>query len=156
MVILIYFLFVSVSNAYFDRYAIPLILLLLLFLVPIEVKNTLGLQFVFAGFFIVLFSFSVVENLDYFNWQKKRFEAIYYLHEKGASDFEIDGGFEFNGWVKKNSAYPTDVKKSWWWVVDDKFIVCAKPISEMHLDTLFVFQRYLPFEMDTIYVYSRP
>lgn len=155
-VILIYFLFVSVSNAYFDRYAIPLFLVLLLFLVPVKVNNTIGLKIVFAGFFIVLFSFSVVENLDYFNWQKKRFEAIHYLHEKGVSDFEIDGGFEFNGWVKKNSAYPTDAKKSWWWVVDDKFIVCAKPISEMQQDTLFVFQRYLPFEMDTIYVYSRP
>lgn len=151
-----YFLFVAISSAYFDRYAAPLIFLIILFIVPtykIELKRSIKL--IVVSFILAVFLFSTIENLDYFNWQKQRLKAICYIHSNGISDEQIDGGFEFNGWVKKDNAYPTDKTLSWWWVVKDNYIVSAKQIAGTTVDSFFVYQRYIPFRKDTIYVLNK-
>jgi hypothetical protein len=152
LVALSYFLFIAVSNAYFDRYALPLILLLLLFVIPVQIASSSTVNITIAAAVFVTFLLGVIENLDYFNWQKKRAEAITYIYNKGALSEEIDGGFEFNGWVKKNNIYPSDTTKSWWWVVNDKYIVSAKAVEGTQIDTTFVYRRYLPFVNDTVFV----
>ncbi len=151
-VALVYLLFIAVSNAYFDRYALPLILLLLLFIVPVQVVSSRIVNVAVMTVVIITFLTGIIENLDYFNWQKKRAEAINYLYDKGVSPYEIDGGFEFNGWVKKDNRYPSDTTKSWWWVVDDTYIVSAKAVAGARVDTTFLFRRYLPFQNDTLLV----
>lgn len=155
LVALAYLLFIAVSNAYFDRYALPLILLLLLFIVPVQAVSSHPVKITITAVVSVTFLLGVIENLDYFNWQKKRAEAINYIYSKGASPDEIDGGFEYNGWVKKNNIYPSDTTKSWWWVVEDHYIVSAKPVEGTRAETTFVFRRYLPAQNDTLFVLKR-
>ena len=155
LVALIYLLFVAVSKAYFDRYVLPLFLLVLLLAVPnnADIKRTT--KIITVSVLFLIYASSLIQNLDYFNWQKKRAEAINYLYSKGANHNEIDGGFEFNGWVKKNNIYPSDPTKSWWWVVDDKYMVSAKAINGTSVDTAFIYQHYIPFQKDTVFVLSR-
>ncbi len=155
LVALLYFLFVAVGNAYFDRYAIPLLLLLLLFIVPPKSHATSSTKYVLVVLLSISFTYSLVVNCDYFNWQKKRLAAIQYLQSKNIPSHDIDGGFEFNGWAKTNNTYPTDPRKSWWWVVDDKYIISPKPSSGMHIDTLLTYRRYLPPGIDTLLVLRR-
>lgn len=150
-----YLLFISVSNAYFDRYVLPLALLIFLFMLPSLGELKRRTKVVSTGLIFLIYTLSLIENLDYFNWQKKRLAAIRYIYAKGASADEIDGGFEFNGWVKKNNRYPSDKTKSWWWVVDDKHIVSASRIENTRTDTAFVYQRFIPFKKDTVFVLSK-
>ncbi|MDD5572016.1 MAG: glycosyltransferase family 39 protein [Bacteroidales bacterium] len=152
--ILLYFIFVSINKAYFDRYALPLILLVVLLLIPklnatqLKLKSTLII--VMATVYIV----TILENKDFFNWQKNRWKALTYLQNKGISPHEIDGGFEYNGWHKTNKDYPND-SRSWWWVDKDNYVVTNEKLNNFELDTLFTFKRFLPYKSDTVYVLKR-
>lgn len=150
-----YLTFGALNNAYFDRYSLPLFLTMLLVLVPQHLAESLVSKIITTVIVLMIFTLALLENLDYFNWQKQRAEAIQYLYKMGVSANEIDGGFEYNGWTKKNNVYPSDPSKSWWWVVDDKFIIGAKPFSNTHVKKHFVYQRYLPFERDTVYLLEK-
>ncbi len=152
IVIFTYFIFVAISNAYFDRYALPLVLIILIALVPNHFKLNKTIKIVAASITLFVFSLSVIENNDYFNWQKERLKAIAYIKSKGIKDNEIDGGFEFNGWIKNHDRYPTDNTMSWWWVEKDSFIVAANPIELTQIDSLFIYQRIIPLKKDTVFV----
>lgn len=150
-----YLTFGALNNAYFDRYSLPLFLTMLLVLVPQNFTESLTSKLITTILVLIIFTLGLVENLDYFNWQKQRAKAIQHLYKIGVSANEIDGGFEFNGWTKENNIYPSDPSKSWWWVVDDKFIISANPLYNTHLKKYFVYQRYLPFEQDTVFLLEK-
>ncbi len=147
-----YFIFVAISNAYFDRYALPLVLILVVALIPSDFNINKTLKIIGLSIILLVFSFTVIENIDYFNWQKERLKAITYIKSKGIKDNEIDGGFEFNGWIKNHNRYPTDNTMSWWWIEKDSFIVAANHIELTQIDSTFIYQRIIPFKKDTIYV----
>lgn len=151
----IYLVFVSVSNAYFDRYIFPVALLALMLLVPLNTEVSRRTRMITTSVILLIYAISLIENRDYFTWQKQRSAAIAYLYAHGAKPNEIDGGFEFNGWVKKNNIYPSDKQKSWWWVVEDNYIVSGAPVIQTKTDTIFVYQRLIPFEKDTVFVVSK-
>ncbi len=103
----------------------------------------------------MIYFFSVVETHDFFNFQKCRWKAIAYLKNKGIPNNEIDGGFEFNGWYKTNPLYPNDGIRSWWWVDKDNYIISEKEITGIATDTIFLYQRYLPYQLDTVFSLAR-
>lgn len=102
---IIFFLFISVSKAYFDRYSIPMIVLLCIALIPNEIKINKTRILFFSVYLAVLYLVSVFEIKDYFNWQTTRWKALEILNAKGISANKIDGGFEYNGWYKPNKNY---------------------------------------------------
>ncbi|MCA6361612.1 MAG: glycosyltransferase family 39 protein [Bacteroidetes bacterium] len=154
-VALTFYFFVAVSDAYFDRYSIPLALMLLLLLIPQE-------QFVFTRKSVIvallsgvfLFSISVIEVRDYFEWQNTRWRALTALHAQGVTAAEIDGGFEYNGWYKPIEGWP-EGEKSWWWVKDDVYIVSSQRFPNYEVKKTYAVQRILPVKHDTIFVLRR-
>lgn len=149
---ILYLVFVAMSKAYFDRYVLPLSLLLSILLIPQNSASNSRWKYLLGGLVLLIYLNSVIQNLDYFNWQKTRQKAISYLEAKGVSGQQIDGGFEFNGWIKNKVPYPTKPGLSWWWVMDDKYTVSGRKIEGHVVDTVFVYRRYLPFRNDTVFV----
>lgn len=147
-----YLLFIALGKAYFDRYVLPLSLLLTFFLMPGEDYLKQGEKLLLAIVVLFGYGFSVIKNKDYFEWQKCRAKAVVHLQAMGVSDKEMDGGFEFNGWMRKNEPYPTKPELSWWWVTDDKYIISSHRISGTLMDTVFTYQRWIPFRTDSVYV----
>lgn len=153
-VIIIFFLFISISKAYFDRYTIPMIVLLCITLIPYEIKiNKVGILF-FSAYLALLYLVSVFEIKDYFNWQTTRWKALEILNTNGVSANKIDGGFEYNGWYKPNKNY-SDEGKSWWWVDDDQYVVTTAKLPNYNIDTFYVYQKYIPYTTDTVLVLKK-
>lgn len=152
---IILFVFVSISEAYFDRYNIPMIMFVSLLLVPQEMPVIPNpIKVVFSVFIVCLFTLSVLEVRDYFRWQETRWEALRNLNSKGISANRIDGGFEYNGWNKPIDGWP-DNGKSWWWVDDDEYVISTQVLKNYSVDSAYVYQKLIPYNVDTIYVLKR-
>jgi 4-amino-4-deoxy-L-arabinose transferase-like glycosyltransferase len=83
-----------------------------------------------AAVVLILFGgFSVAATRDYFSWNRARWTALERLVAHGVPPSEIDGGFEFNGWFTYDPTYRRDPTKSWWWVVDDRYVVAFGPLA---------------------------
>ncbi|MGE0744757.1 MAG: ArnT family glycosyltransferase [Rhodospirillales bacterium] len=75
--------------------------------------------------------FSVAATHDYLAWNRARWAALErVMADRGATPWQIDGGFEFNGWYLHDQAQygSTAPKRSWWWVSDDRYVASFKPM----------------------------
>jgi len=152
--LLVYFIFIVITEFYFDRYALPLSLILLVMLVPSVQLGTNLKKYVLIPFALMGFAVTVLEVKDYFNWQRKRWEALTWLEEKGINAHHIDGGFEYNGLKKPVQSFSAE-PKSWWWVDQDDYIISTAPMKDYKVYNTFVYQRYIPYRSDTIYVLEK-
>lgn len=154
VVAVVYFVFVSINQAYFDRYALPLALFVLLLMVPLA-KDSLAAprKQLVVGAIVFTVLFSTVFTRNYFQWQNTRWKAISYLEKKQIPPTKIDGGFEYNGWHAKDHVFSAP-PKSWWWVVDDEYIVAKSRLKGYAIDTIFISPSF-PFGSDTIFVLHR-
>jgi hypothetical protein len=57
-----------------------------------------------------------------------------------SSPFQIDGGHEVNGWYLSNPV----ADKSYWWVLDDEYIIASRRISGYQEVEGRVLKRWLP------------
>jgi hypothetical protein len=87
----------------------------------------------------LLSCFAVAGTHDYMAWNRARYDLLDELEADGVGAERIDGGMEFNAWrlAAKLGTWPArsevvpgthDDSKSWWWVVDDEFIVSFRPL----------------------------
>ena len=61
---------------------------------------------------------------DYFAWNRARWAAIDAAHRLGGTAETVDGGFEYNGYYRFNATPRGPAPgKSWWWVLDDRYVV---------------------------------
>ena len=125
-----FYLITALSVDAFDRYYLLLFpIIIILFANFLSVHRTVwkGIQWVVM--ITILFFFSVFGNLDYFNWQRARWDAISYLTEDMKIDKnKIDGGFEYNGWVNYNPEdYHNNVENLW--VPDDEYKICFENVN---------------------------
>lgn len=117
---------------------------------------------------VVVFSlFSLAATHDYLAWNTARWQALRELASRERVSLEeIDGGFEFNGWhlAERLGTVPTDEdvrpenpweRKSWWWVVDDRFVVAFRPLSGYRVYLTVPFHRLVPPGRASIYVLER-
>ena len=81
---------------------------------------------------------SLIGIQDYMAWNTARWEAIAFLKSQyGASDNEINGGFESNGmytsdeFIKRKSKYPETEVGEWWSLPETKYIL--SPMSSKAL-----------------------
>jgi hypothetical protein len=68
--------------------------------------------------------FSICGTHDYLSWNRARWKLLAELLASGKTSPEnVDGGFEFNGWLLYDPAYKARRGTNWWWVHGDDFLV---------------------------------
>ena len=148
--------FLFISQFLFDRYFLPFIALILLFLISkgIEAKhwNTAVTLILTAA--IAWFSISATHDSLAFN--RARWKGLSTLTTAGISPKNIDGGFEFNGWYetgKRNLALQEE--KSWWFVNDDTYVAARGPAFGYKTTGTYYYNSLLTFRQDSVLILKR-
>jgi len=156
----IYFSPLSISQLYFDRYLIPLLLPLSFLIILsrteriISGRKTIKALAVFLIACFVFFSTTVTH--DYIAWNRTRWEALHdVMTEDGASPSQIDGGFEFNGLYLYSNDYQPNYPKSWWWVQDDLYMISFGEVPGYKVLQQYRYNRWLPRNEGKILVLKR-
>jgi 4-amino-4-deoxy-L-arabinose transferase-like glycosyltransferase len=100
--------------------------------------------------------FSIAATHDYLASHRTVWLALNNLmNDAGVKPQQIDGGFEFNGWYLYADDFRTTPTKSWYWVVDDEYVV--SPSSRQGYTKLQTFpvRRWLPWGTADILVQRR-
>ncbi|PVX82246.1 glycosyltransferase family 39 protein [Paraburkholderia unamae] len=120
---------------YFDRYLlVPTFALLALFTIewqgaasaePTEKARkgmrTYGAAAMFA--LVLTGAYGVAGTHDYMSWNRARWSLLDTLLNRGVKPAQIDGGEEFNGTYLYDPNYVESPTKSFWWVIDDEYLV---------------------------------
>lgn len=144
----------------FDRYLLPLLPLILALVAALDdsrTRATTAASSAVAGVLIAVSAgFSAVAAHDYVAWNQTRWTALSWLtdHEHIAPQ-RIDGGYEFNGWYLYDARYRASPGKSWWWVVDDEYVVAAGPLPGYYEVGRYTVSRWLPGTKSEIVVLRR-
>ena len=150
-------LLLGVKNLVLDRYLLlfgPLVCLLALAIAGNRGPSVVGDRAA-AALLVVLGLFSVGATHDYLAWNRARWAATAALGAAGVDARRIDGGYEFNGWLTYDPAYaPTDAR-SWWWVVDDEYVVASGPVPGYRVEKEYFFSRWLLAERGRVVTLHR-
>jgi hypothetical protein len=152
------------ARYYLDRHllpAIPLVLAAVLSTRPLAAVTRPA-----ALFLLLMASYAVAGTHDYLAWNRARFAGLDALLADGVSPAAIDGGVEFNAWYLSPTlgTWPTDAdarsgqaatKRSWWWVVDDRFVASFRPLPGYRVWRAIEFRRWLPPGRGTVLVLER-
>ncbi|MCS6801348.1 MAG: glycosyltransferase family 39 protein [Chloroflexota bacterium] len=140
---------------FLDRYLIALLppVVLLAAAGGREVRR--GALIAAAAVLLLFAGFGVAATRDYFSWNRARWLALERLLERGVPPTEIDGGFEFNGWFTYDPVYRRDPAKSWWWVVNDRYIVAFDRLPGYREVDREPFLRLLPPAAGAVVVLER-
>lgn len=144
-----YFLVLCVSRSFFDRYNLPLVASSLL-LCAGYIKEVRPQVFITGISLVVMASFTVSATVDYFNWNRARWELINAAIEQGTDPMDINGGFEYLA--------STFYDKSWWgpWIGPDApYKVTCGPLPNHELVTGVAYQRYIPYQKDSLFLYRK-
>ena len=90
-----------INSYYFDRYNIPLFILMIIIVLPLDLirfKPPKWFYSVALVFLIGQFMFGIAANRFYLEWNRVRWRAARELINQGVPAKKIDGGFEFNFW----------------------------------------------------------
>lgn len=124
-----------VLAGYFDRYLlVPTFALLALFTIEWQAQaSAASLQkarkpargFAAAAVFVLVLTsaYAVAGTHDYMSWNRARWALLDTLLSQGVKPAQIDGGEEFNGTYTYDPKYVDTPSKSFWWVIDDEYIV---------------------------------
>ena len=94
---------------------------------------------------------------EYLDWNRARWRAIAYLaSDLGAGREQIDGGFEYGGWLNFDARFRHDRRgTSWWWVVDDRYAVAFEPIQGYDVLQRFPYRGWFGLVEDDIVALER-
>ncbi len=98
--------------------------------------------------------YAVAGTHDYLAWNRARWSGLAALAAEGVPPEQIDGGMEFNGWTLAPTLdrWPSDAEarpgqppttKSWWWVVDDRFVASFRPLPGYDVRRSITYPRWL-------------
>lgn len=137
---------------YFDRYLLPVLpFAAAAALIGLAPGRSAPAAWIAAG---LLGWWAVAGTHDSMEWNRARYAALSDLEEKGVSPREIDGGMEYNAWrlaaalgtwPTKEEARPGKPESalSWWWVVDDRYILSFRPLDGYNVHRSMDFRRWL-------------
>jgi len=152
------------THYYFDRYLLPVIALSAAATAgaitelgkrrkPPRPDGAIGIVALFA--IVPMAWFSVAGTHDYLEWNRVRYALLdELLTDERVQPQRIDGGVEFNAWhlAKLSGRAPTDAEvkvgadpsaKSWWWVVDDEYVVSTRPLAGYELHSSRSYETWL-------------
>jgi hypothetical protein len=148
------------QGLFLDRY-------LLLFIVPLSAVLLMGSRPSLplrewsgrmAPCFLLLVLYAAFSSLathDYLAWNRARWRATDFLQQAGVTPYQIDGGYEFNGWHLHSPDYRVSPGKSYWWVHDDEYVIASGPLSGYEVVRRFEFSRWLGFSESSVLVLHR-
>lgn len=141
-----------------DRYILPLSIIIILIILPqtenINKKKIETLFVIFSLFALCMFSIASIR--DFFKINTARWEAVDYLMKvKKVSPTQFDAGFEANGWLNYSRPKQSSPNKRWWWVDDDKYIVCLSPLAGYSIIKEFTFKKWIHNYANIVYVLER-
>jgi hypothetical protein len=104
---------------------------------------------------------------DYLAWNRARYAGIAALERNGVPPTAIDGGFEYNAghFAPTLGTSPGDAeaqpgqpytRRSWWWVVDDAYVLSFRPLPGYRVRERRPFTRWLPPGTGYVFVLERP
>lgn len=152
------------SGFYFDRYVLPALPFAIAATVAIYSSPRIpALGVVLA---VALAVYSVAGTHDYLAWNRARHEGLGMLLEEGRSVREIDGGVEFNGWhlapelrtwpsIEDARVGQSPTLKSWWWVVDDRFVASFNPLPGYREKWTIAWASWLGPRRQKLYILER-
>ena len=143
---------VSQSNLYLDRHvlpALPFAILVMISVAPRERPNLLAWALAAA-----LGWYGLAGTHDYLAWNAARFAMLDELESAGEDSRRVDGGVEYNGWklAAELGTWPSmdearigqpASRKSWWWVVEDQFVVSFRALDGYRLLRKREYRRWL-------------
>lgn len=154
------------ARFYFDRYLLPVL--------PFTIAAVLARRRELAptalgvALAAALGWTAIAGTHDYLAWNRARFAGLADLERAGVAAAEIDGGFEFNAWhlapilghwpsnEEVKVGQPAD-RRSWWWVVDDRYVVSFHELSGYTIRAVVPFTRWLvPGEGRILVLERRP
>lgn len=143
-----YFIPLGIAG-FFDRYLILLLPLLMSAIVAargsVSLHRSCPSNLTAVALLTVYAGFSMGATHDYLSWNRARWKALSYLTEEAHVPYKnIDGGFEFNGWYGYDSEYQRSYDKSWWWVVNDDYVISFGPITSYEVKKSYPYQRWIP------------
>lgn len=151
------------TQYYFDRYLLVIVPFAAAALVAtahaVPTRASIALAAVLAWY-------AVAGTHDYLAWNRARHAGLVELEAAGIPPEQIDGGMEYNGWTLAAALnrWPTDAdarvgqsptRKSWWWVVDDRFVVSFRPLPGYDVRRSIPYDRWLPPGAGRIVVLER-
>ncbi|MBI3767341.1 MAG: glycosyltransferase family 39 protein [Deltaproteobacteria bacterium] len=156
------------TRYYFDRYILvvaPFAIAALL-VEPADARaGSLGVRAGSLLLTLLLGWYAVAGTHDYLAWNRARDRGLTALQRDGVAATEIDGGVEFNAWqlAATLDRWPTDAdvrigtesRKSWWWVVDDRFVLSFRPLPGYTVARDLTFARWLVPGRGHVYVLAR-
>lgn len=99
--------------------------------------------------------FGIAAAHDYFAWQRGRLAATNMLEAHGVARTAIDGGYEYNGRYLYRARYRKTPAKSYWWVVDDRWIIASGPLPGYAVVARYGFTSWVTFGPRTVVVLRR-
>lgn len=148
--------YLLINPVFFDRYLIPALLILFL-LIGMSIKlRRISLLY---PLLLLVFVLNIGMMRDYMNWHRARHEASTYLmNELGVDPGHIDGGYEFNGWLRTapitaNVSDPNE--KSWWFVKDDSYLIASGPYPGYHVLKRFPANQWINQNYNEVFVLKK-
>jgi len=100
--------------------------------------------------------YSVLGTRDYLAWNRARWQALRELIGSGtAKAEEVDGGYEFNGYVLYDVLYQESPGKSWWWVKGDKYQIAFGDVPGYTTIKEYSYNRWMPPQVGKVVVLQR-
>lgn len=105
---------------------------------------------------VVMAMLAVPGTHDWLARARARDAALHWLqHDQGIAATRIDGGFEFHGLTTYSPAMQVPPSRSWWWVVDDEYVVTMGPLPGYDVRREFAVDRWLPPRGERVVVLQR-
>lgn len=135
LILILYLGIVMINFTYFDRYMLPVLLLLLIIILPLQIKATKLFYALVSIYLLFLAGYSILLTRDYLEFNTNKWEAASKLTDKGINDDLIDAGHEYNGWQgakidkmgkwdPKNYSYAVTISK-----LENYIVVDSVPVS---------------------------
>lgn len=140
------------ARFYFDRYLLPVLpFAAALAVTAPESARARRPAWILAA---VLAWCAIAGTHDYMSWNRARFAMLDVLENEGMEPTSVDGGMEYNAWrlAARLGTWPTtadvipgqpSTRRSWWWVVDDRFVVSFRPLAGYKPKAQTTYRRWL-------------
>ncbi len=151
------------TRYYFDRYLLAVVPFLVATLAASARLRRLPPALALA---LLLGWYAVAGTHDYLAWNRARWDALDRLTITGTPAAAIDGGMEFNAWrlAPTLNRWPSDAdvrpgqadtRHSWWWVVDDRYVIAFRRLRGYRLREELPFDRWLVPAHDRLVLLER-